>query len=64
MWTVHNELEFKWTHTPNILTYNSGSNWARKMTKYILESSGGPLEVYIDQSPQQRDLNPQNFWKF
>ncbi len=33
------------------------------MTKYILERSGGALEFYIGQSPQQRDLNQQNFWK-
>ena len=39
------ELEFKWTHAQNILTYNSGSNWARKMTKYILESLGGAPAV-------------------
>ena len=56
------ELQFKGTHIPNILTYNSGSNW-KKMTKYILESSGGALDVYTGQSLQQRDLNPQNFWK-
>ncbi len=66
-WTVHYEIEFNWTHTPNILTHNSGSNWARKMTKYILESAGGTLESYIGQSPQhaqQRDLNTQTLLKF
>ena len=33
------------------------------MAKYILESLGSALEVYIGQSSQQKDLNPQNFYQ-
>ena len=46
-------LSHYWECTQFASSQNLGSNWARKMAKYFLESAGPPLEGYIGRIVQQ-----------